>query len=281
MVIRSENQLFSKNRKYLIVIGILLVSVVIVCISAADRENTSAYDNAAGFIVEPVCKVFAHITNSTSDFFGYFKDKKDLINSNYELENKVMKLEHENSKLKALEIENERLRGMLEFKEKNPQFKLAAATVISKDNSNYYSTFTIDKGEESGIKTNMPVVGAKGLIGYVTQAGKGFSKVQTIIEGGSSVGAVVSRTGGIAVAEGNTVLLKEGLMSMLYVSKEMNIVEGDIIETSGLGQIYPSGILIGRVKEITNDPITKTQNAIIKPAEDFEIIREVFVITNK
>ena len=70
-------------------------------------------------------------------------------------------------------------------------------------------------------------------------------------------------------------------MSMIYVSKEMNLVEGDIVETSGLGQIYPPGIAIGRIKEITTDEITKSQYAIIKPSEDFELIREVFVITNR
>lgn len=272
--------MFSKNKKYFIVIGILVISIVTVYFSAVDRENTLAYDNAVGFIIEPISKVFTYVANGTSDFFSYFKNKKDIINKNAELDNKVMILEHENSKLEALENENERLRSMLEFKNKNPQYNMVASEVISKDTSNYYSTFLIDKGTNDGIKTNMPVVGAKGLIGYIAEAGKGFSKVQTIIEGGSSVGCVVSRTGNTAVTEGNTVLLKEGLMSMIYVSKDMNLIEGDIVETSGLGQIYPSGILIGRIKEITIDDITKSQYAIIKPAEDFELIREVFVITN-
>lgn len=272
--------MFSKNKKYYIVIGILIISVIAVYFSAADRENTLAYDNAVGFIVKPITKAFAYIANGTADFFQYFSDKKELVNKNYELDNRIMKLEHENSKLKALEIENERLRGMLGFKENNPQFTLVTSAVISKDTSNYYSTFVIDKGTESGIKTNMPVVGSKGLIGYIVEAGKGFSKVQTIIEGGSSVGCIVTRTGNTAVTEGNTVLLKDGLMSMIYVSKEMNLVEGDIIETSGLGQIYPSGIAIGRIKEIKTDTITKSQYAVIKPVENFELIREVFVITN-
>jgi len=272
--------LFSKNKKYFIVIGILVISIITVYFSAVDRENTLAYDNAVGFIIEPISKVFTYVANSTSDFFSYFKNKKEIINKNYELDNRVMKLEHENSKLEALETENERLRSMLDFKNKNPQLDLEASIVISKDTSNYYSTFLIDKGLEDGIKTNMPVVGAKGLIGYVAETGKGFSKIQTIIEGGSSVGCVVSRTGNTAVTEGNTVLLKEGLMSMIYVSKEMNLVEGDIVETSGLGQIYPPGLVIGRIKEITTDEITKSQYAIIKPVEDFEFIREVFVITN-
>lgn len=272
--------MFFKNRKYIIVIAILIISIVVVYFSALNRENTLAYDNAVGYIVEPVSKLFNSIAVKTGDFFGYFKDKKELINKNQELDNRVMKLEHENSSLQALEIENERLRGLLNFKEQNPQFALEACTVISKDTSNYYSTFLIDKGTNDGIKTNMPVVGAKGVIGYIVETGASFAKVQTIIEGGSSVGCVVTRTGNTAVCEGNTALLKDGLMTMIYVSKEMNLVEGDIVETSGLGEIYPSGIALGRIKEIKTEGITKSQYAVVQPVEDFDVINEVFVITN-
>ena len=272
--------MFLRNKKYIIVTAILIISIFTVYISSINRENTLPYDNVVGFIMEPAAKFFSAVSSGVNDFFEYFKDKKKLVNKNYELDNRVMQLEHENSKLEALEIENERLRGMLDFKDKNPQFDLIASTVISKDTSNYYSTFLIDKGSNDGIKTNMPVVGAKGLIGYVVETGSSFAKIQTIIEGGSSVGCVVSRTGNTAVTEGDTALLKEGLMSMIYVSKEMNLIEGDLIETSGLGQIYPAGILIGRIKEIQVDDITKSQYAVIKPVEDFEFIREVFIITN-
>lgn len=273
--------MFFKNKKYFIVILILIVSVVTFYFSAIDRENTLAYDNAVGYIVEPVIKLFNTISNKTSDFFDYFKEKKELVNKNHELDHKVMELEHSNSKLQSLEIENERLRSLLNFKDQNPEFKLCACTVISKDTSNYYSTFLIDKGENDGLATNMPVVGAKGVIGYIVETGKTFSKVQTIIEGGSSVGCVVTRTGNTAVCEGNSALLKDGLMTMIYVSKEMNLVEGDIVETSGLGEIYPKGLAIGRIKEIETESVTKTQYAVIAPVEDFNFIREVFVITNK
>lgn len=272
--------MFLRNKKYFIIIAILIISVVVVYFSAIDRENTLAYDNAVGYIVEPVAKLFNTISNKTSDFFCYFKDKKDLVNKNNELDHKVMELEHLNSKLSSLEIENERLRSLLNFKEQNPEYNLSACTVISKDTSNYYSTFLIDKGSNDGIKTNMPVVGSKGVIGYVVETGKTFAKVQTIIEGGSSIGCVVTRTGNTAVCEGNSALLKDGLMTMIYVSKEMNLVEGDIVETSGLGEIYPKGLYIGRIKEIETESVTKTQYAVVSPVEDFNFIREVFVITN-
>ncbi|MBE7029320.1 MAG: rod shape-determining protein MreC [Ruminococcaceae bacterium] len=269
-----------KNKKYLIVLSILIVSIVVVYFSALDRENTDTYDNIVGYVVAPVSKVFTSLSNSFNDFFEYFKDKKELVRINQKLEIKLTELEHKNSKLESLEIENERLRSLLNFKDKNPELNLTACKVISKDSSNYYSTFLIDKGENHGIRTFMPVVGSKGVVGYVVQTGATFSKVQTVIEGGSSLGCIITRTGDIAVCEGDTNLLKDGLMTMTYVSKDMSIVEGDIIETSGLGEIYPAGLVIGRVKELKNESITKNQYAVIKPAEDFDYIREVFVVTN-
>jgi len=272
--------LIFKNKKYLIVLSILIVSIVVVYFSALDRENTDTYDNIVGYVVAPVSKVFTSLSNSFNDFFEYFKDKKELVRINQKLEIKLTELEHKNSKLESLEIENERLRSLLNFKDKNPELNLTACKVISKDSSNYYSTFLIDKGENHGIRTFMPVVGSKGVVGYVVQTGATFSKVQTVIEGGSSLGCIITRTGDIAVCEGDTNLLKDGLMTMTYVSKDMSIVEGDIIETSGLGEIYPAGLVIGRVKELKNESITKNQYAVIKPAEDFDYIREVFVVTN-
>ena len=269
-----------RNKKYLIVLCILIVSVVVVYFSAVDRENTATYDNVVGYFVAPANHFFTTIQESTSDFFNYFKSKQDLINENQKLDSKVAKLEHENSKLESLNIENERLRGMLNFKDSHPDLELSACKVISKDSSNYYSTFLIDKGSNHGIETYMPVVGSKGVVGYVVETGATFSKVQTVIEGGSSLGCIITRTGDIAVCEGDANLLKDGLMTMTYVSKGMSIVEGDIIETSGLGEIYPAGLLIGRVEELKTESITKNQYAVIKPVEDLDYIREVFVITN-
>ena len=270
--------LFRRNKKYIIVVLIVLVLLVAIYFSAVNRENTLFYDNAVSFVSRPVSQFMTFVGNKFGDFFDYFKDKKRLVEENVALTDQVTELEHKNAQLSSYEAENERLRNMLDLKGKNPQFDLIASSVISKDNSNYYGTFLIDKGANHGIATNMAVMGTKGLIGYVIETGTNWAKIQTMIDGGSSAGCMVTRTKSVAVTNGTTALLNEGLLSMLYISKDMSIVEGDIIETSGLGQIYPSGIMIGRVKELRKDDSTQSQYAIIQPVEDFENIKEVFVI---
>lgn len=272
--------MFSKNRKYIILSIIIVLALITVYLSAINRNNTRFADSVVGAVVEPVNSFFGNVSRSVSGFFDYFENKKELINKNSEMDNKILELERENSKLKAYENENERLRAMLEFKEKNPQFSMTAAEVVSKDTSNYYSIFLINKGTEAGIEVNMPVVGSKGLIGYVIESGKGFARIRTILDGRSSAGCMITRTQSIAVTEGDTSLMNDGLIKMIYVSKDMNIIKGDIVETSGMGQIYPPGIAIGRIEEIKAYSGSESQYAIIKPVEDFDSVYEVFVITD-
>jgi len=269
-----------KNRKYIILAVIIVIALISVYLSSVNINSARHADSAVGAVVKPASTLFGGITRSVTGFFDYFKNKKNLVSENKKLDARVLELEKENSTLKAYESENERLRSMLEFKEKNPGFKMTAAEIISKDISNYYSVFVINKGTESGIKVNMPIVGSKGLIGYVVESGHGFARVRTILDGRSSAGCILTRTQSAAVIEGDINMINNGLVKMLYVSKDMNIIKGDIIETSGMGQIYPAGITIGRVEEIKDYSGAESQYAIIKPVEDFDAIYEVFAITD-
>lgn len=272
--------MFFKNKKYIFAAIITVVALVFVYVSAVNRNNARGVDGIVGFVVEPVSNFFGYVSEKTSGFFEYFSNKKVILSENRELKEKVLGLEKEISTLKAYEYENERLRNMLKFKEQNPRFSTVAARVVSRDNSNYYSSFLISKGTGDGIKVNMPVVGSSGIIGYVIEAGGNFARVRTVLDGGSSVGCMITRTRALAVTEGDTTLLNDGLVKMNYVSKGMKLIKGDIIETSGMGQIYPPGIIIGRVEEIKEYSGSESQYAVIRPVEDFETIREVFVITD-
>lgn len=272
--------MFSKNRKYIILSIIIVVALLTVYLSAINRNNTRFADSVVGAVVEPVNSFFGDISRGVSGFFDYFKNKKELVIQNDEKDDKILELERENSQLKAYRNENERLRALLDFKARNPQFSLTSAEIVSKDTSNYYSIFLLNKGTEAGIGVNMAVVGSKGLIGYVIEAGKGFARVRTVLDGRSSAGCIITRTQDIAVIEGDTSLMNDGLVKMIYVSKDMNIIKGDIVETSGMGQIYPAGIVIGRIEENKTYSGSESQYAIIRPAEDFDSVFEVFVITD-
>jgi len=271
------------NRKKPIIITVVFAVIIATLLisSAVNRGNVTFLDNIANVTVKPVARFFTNIANSTGNFFNFFGNKKELVESINELTYKNNLLEQENASLSSLETENERLRGLLELKEKYPEYQTTAATVIAKDGSNYGRFITIDKGTESGIAVNQAVMSQNGLIGLVFEAGHGWAKVQTILDPSTSVGCRITRTGDVSVAEGDTTLVNNGMLKMLYVSKEFTVAEGDFVETSGLGEIYPRGIPIGKIKEIKVSEQQNAQYATIMPLVDFTNIQEVLVITKK
>ncbi len=271
----------SQKKPLVLLLVFVIVIATLLVVSAKNRNNVSWLDNVIHFTVKPVATFFSNINTSVDGFFEYFQNKKDLVQEVSELTYKNNLLEQKNASLSSLETENERLRQLLELREKYPQFQTTAASVIAKDGGNYSRFITIDKGEESGIQINQPVLSQNGLVGLIFETGHGWAKIQTIIDPSTSVGCRITRTGDISVTEGDNALINDGMLKMLYISKQFTILEGDIVETSGLGEIYPSGIPIGKIKEIKVSDQSNSQYATIVPTVDFSNLQEVLVITEK
>lgn len=258
--------------------GIVVLICVLLFASAKDRLNVSFIDNAVNVVTKPFVSATAKTEQFFGDFFGYFKNKKKLVKTVGELTYKNNYLEQKINSLTSLEKENERLRDLLKLRDKYPEYKTVAASVIAKESGNYSRFITIDKGKESGIEVNKAVISQDGLVGLVFEVGNGWAKIQTILDPSTSVGCKITRTGDISVSEGDISLINQGLLKMLYISGGFTILEGDIVETSGLGEIYPQGIAIGRIKEIKVEESTDSQYALITPIVDFSDLYEVLVI---
>ncbi len=271
----------SRKKPLILVLVFVLTATVLLIASAKNRSNVGFIDNIVNFTIKPVTTFFSNTTASVEGFFDYFQSKKELVKQVSELTYKNNLLEQKNASLSSLETENERLRSVLELGEKYPTFQTTAASVIAKDGGNYGRFITIDKGEESGILVNQPVLSQNGLVGLVFETGYGWAKIQTILDPSTSVGCRITRTGDVSVAEGDNALVNDGFLKMLYISKQFTILEGDIVETSGLGEIYPRGIPIGKIKEIKVSDNSTSQYATIVPTVDFSNLQEVLVITAK
>lgn len=271
----------SPKKPIIFIIIFVVITTSLVIASAKNRANVSFLDNIVNFTVKPVTSFFSKVNTSVSGFFDYFANKKELIKTIGELTYQNNLLEQKTASLSSLETENERLRELLELKSKYPTFQTEAAAVIARDGGNYGRFITIDKGEECGIQVNQPVLSQSGLVGLIFETGYGWSKIQTILDPSTSVGCRITRTGDISVTEGDNILVNEGMLKMLYISKQFTILEGDIVETSGLGEIYPRGIPIGKIKEIKISDTSNSQYATIVPVVDFSNLHEVLVITQK
>ena len=162
--------------------------------------------------------------------------------------------------------------------EKYADYKIIPADVINRDISNYSKTIVINVGSKNDIKEGMTVVGDKGLVGYVVSTTDNTAKVQTIVDTASSVSSLMSTTRDPIVCKGT--LDNSSTLKAMYIPIEAQIIQGDSIETSGIGGIYPKGIHIGSVQRVVNTNNSIDRYAIIETAVNFEKLETVLVITN-
>ncbi len=267
-----------KNKKLKIVLlAVTVVIFILMGVSFAAR-NASSPGNILGTVLRPVQQLFSRIGGGVGGFFGFIGDMKDFQAENLGLKDQVAVLEEKVRELEACKQENERLRQLLDLASNETDRDMVGCEVIAKDPGNWFYTFTIDKGSDAGIAVDDTVIAGHGLVGRITEVGSGWAKVLTIIDTDSSVGALISRTQDFAIIDGELSLADNGKCRLSYVTKGTSLVLGDAVVTSGLGGVYPEGILIGTVSEIKSDSLGYSQYAVVDTAVDFERIREVMVI---
>lgn len=266
-----------KNKYFITLIIITVVILILSVVYNSDSIKAPFLKSAIGTVIMPVQSAFTHTTNGIKNFFDNFESVEKLQKENKELNNTIHKLNDRIRKIEGLEIENQRLQNLLELKDSNGEFEYVAANIIYKDYGGWYESFTINKGSKDGISKNDAVVTSEGLVGCVTEVFDDRATVLSIIDSSSSVGAKISRTKENAIVDGDMNLTDKNQCKLSYSSKKAGIIVGDLVETSGLGDVFPGGILIGKVFEINQDG----EEIIISTAVDFEKIYEVLVIVGE
>lgn len=272
---------FQKNKfKIMLLASTVLLVVIIVAGFAGDSRRAGVFTDAVGGTLSPIQGGMTAASGSVEGFFNYLKKMKGYEKENQKLKERIAKLEDELRKTEGLKTENERLRNMLELKNTQNDYNTVAADVVAFNADNFSKNYTINKGLKNGITENCAVITPEGLVGYVYEVGRNWSKVCAITDAGVSVSAQIVRVGNTAIVQGDMSLMEKGLCKMTYISKEAGLEVGDFIETSGSGGIIPAGIYIGKVSKIKDDVTGVSQEAVIKPGVDFSDLNEVLVIKN-
>lgn len=270
-----------KNKTTLwLIVTVLILSIAIGVLNATKSE-VSFVENALEIVITPVQKVFTSASNGVSNFFGYFSNKKALQAEIDSLKKENSELKQQLVKNEAAYNENEQLRKLLNLKSNNVEFEFEAAEVIARNPSNWYNSLMVDKGATDGIALNQTVVSSGNtLVGRVSEVGTTWSRITLVTDAEHAAGAQISRSGEYGICEGDTSGTSEGGCRMSFVSKNADIIVGDTVITSGLGGIYPKGLVIGKVQKIRPDIQGISQYATIKPEADFKNLKTVFIIQN-
>ncbi|HHU69113.1 MAG TPA: rod shape-determining protein MreC [Thermoanaerobacterales bacterium] len=271
--------LLRDKRLWLIIITIFTL-IVLINISSKNNEDIMIFKPVITAI-QPIQKAFFTGSRETAEFFKTIMQLNKIKEENKFLKNKVSSLENSAVMIKELQLENQRLKEMLNFKEQSFYYGMEGAKVVGRNPSNWFETILIDKGKQNGIDINMAVVTNKGLVGRVIETGSRWSKVLLIIDQKSSVSAMIQRTRDNGIIKGQIEPENKGYCQMVYLPIDSNVLPGDLVISSGLGGIFPKGLIIGEVERIEQQENELLKIATIKPAVDFQRLEEVFIIVKK
>lgn len=268
-----------KHKKLILLGCIVLVISIFMALATLKKNSASIFENAFNTLFSPAQKVVTGMSDGVGGFFNYLMEMQDYKETNSALTKRVAELEQKHRSAEEYRAENEQLRALLELKESTyADYDATGAKIIGWSSDNWYNTYTIDKGSLDGISAQDTVVTELGLVGQVQEVGLNWARVTTIVDAGSTVGVCVVRTGDVAMLDGDSQLGKDGHCKLNFVNKQAEIVVGDLVETSGLGDVFAPGIHVGRVQELHADSTGVNQYAVIEPAVDFAKTRYVLVL---
>ena len=272
------------NKNYWNTVIVTAVILAIICgtsvIIYGNSNEPSPAANAVNFVFTPVKSVFTKAGQGIGNFFSDIVSAKNAAEENRKLKNQIKQLQNENARMVEYEQENERLRKLLDFKEKQGDFVTVPCEVVGRSFTNWNSEFVINKGTDNGVDVGAVVVENGGLVGSVTMAGKNWARVTTLLDTETSVSAMVIRSGAYGIAEGDMQLSADNLCMLTYTAKDADIAIGDTVETSGLGKMYPQGIIIGKVKSVEQISGQVERKITIEISADIFNLREALVITS-
>ena len=273
---------FREHKTAVFLIAATLAVAILIGVFAAfsARDRAGVAENLVGAAAEPGQTVASGVGGWLQGLFSYFGSVKALRAENEALKQENVALDKQVRDTEGLTQENQELRAMLNLMKTESKLDLVAAQVIAKEPSNWYSSFTINKGSNDGILKNQPVLTAnKELIGQVYKVGSNWAEIITILDPDSGVGSMIERSKDLGVVEGDTALLQQGLCRLGYLARDTDIKIGDYIETSGMGGVYPKGLLIGTVLEIGEDHTNMSKYATVQPSVSIGKLSQVCVLT--
>ena len=269
-----------KPTKRRLIILIAVIVAIAVALSSALIRGTAAGKNVTQSLLAPFESALSALTRTAERFYNYVFKYESLEAENAFLKKRVATLEDEIRSIDTLQRENERLRALANLLKEHEDFDPLSAYIISWDSSNWRNTFTIGKGTQSGVNEGMCAVTEQGqVVGIVTDCGSNWATVTTILDSSLQISATLSSSGYNGIVQGAHKTDKENQLRMDYLSTEAVIRNNDQVVSTG-STLYPRGLILGYVVDAGLDGTGVAKYAIIEPAADFDLLEQVFIITN-
>ncbi|KMY51102.1 rod shape-determining protein MreC [Peribacillus loiseleuriae] len=267
------------NKKLILLLAGIIVLVALIGFSMRERETLSWPEQFLKDTTGWFANAFDKPVTAVTGLFENLSDLQNTYDENAKLKARLGEYVQIKTEVQALKEENVELRKILDKKDDLSKYSPIQATVIGRNPDRWNELITINKGEMNGIETNMAVITADGLIGKVKSTTPTTATVQLVssADPNNKISAsIVQQDAANGIIEGYDD--KQGYLLMKRIPFDKEIKIGSIVETSGLGGIFPSRLIVGKVVEVKIDQNGLNQTAYLKPASDFYDIKNVMVV---
>lgn len=272
------------KNKYIYLIVLLVVVVIVLASYMIKKERElNILESLTKDSIIAVEKLFYTPFKNISKFIDDYVSLKNILEENKVLKSNVEKIESMEAENIELKQEINKLKEELNIDYVLSEYDYLNATVISRNSLYWYNTLTIDKGKNNGLKDGMVVINSTGLIGKITNVSTFSADVKLITTNDTNNKISVTITNGNNKLTGliNSYNYEDGYLKVEGISNTEVVNIGDYVYTSGLGGVFPSGILIGRVENIVTDVYDLSKIINVKPSAKFDDINYVTVLKRK
>lgn len=260
-------------------VAAVITAAVLICAAITHFGGSNPVAMVLRTVISPFQNGVAYISHKVQDTADFVIEMKSYKDENERLVSEINELKKQNRDITNYREENERLREILGLKDGMTGNSTIAASVIAYSANNWYDTLQINKGSLAGVNVGNAVITPDGVVGKIAEVGPTWSLVSTILNPDNAMGVRISRTGDVAVVEGDSELYSNNYCKMTFIDKGSSLIIGDLLETSGSGGVYPAGLSVGAIREINSDAMGNLNFATVEPLVDFNKLYEVLVIT--
>lgn len=266
-----------KNKFFLSALAVALALALSTTILALMGVN-DPLRNLFGTVTAPVRWCAAKISEGIDGYRIYFQSIEDVVEQNTALKEQNAMLQQQLAEVKRAAQREQYLRDYLALPEFENELSLLDATVIGRESNPYRTTYTLNRGSLHGVRENMPVITAEGVVGRVVEVGLGYCRAESILETSSAVGVYAKRSGADGLLRGDMKLREQGQCLITNIDDQADIAVGDLIVTAGTGSIYPAELVVGVVTELIPDSYSRTVTAAVQPSADMSRLNTVMIV---
>ncbi len=270
---------FFQSKRFKVLLGILAALIIGVIIAAASHSGASPSSSILGTVFSPIQRLSSYISEKIGDFTGSFVSASTYAKEIEELRQQIAAYQQQLVDYDDMKRQIESYESVLGVKEAHQDWEMTPASIVARDAADLFYAFTLDKGSSDGVEVNDPVISGQYLVGRVERVWSTGCSVKTILDPSVNVSAEESNTNEQGVLTTDIELSREGKCRLTGLERTTVVSKGGIVQTSGAGEFFPQGILIGTVEDVQNNTYDISAYAIVEPGIDVSAVSDVFIIT--